>query len=204
MNRLLGLLLLMGMVGCPSCPHLDSFVRYSTGTRKKGKSFSDRRKDELVTKWVRSKGHTLKPNTEFAAAATTAAADPTAVLKELGARFRLDASGAVVTVDFLHNEKISDAGLVHLKGLNKLQALNLSFTNVTDAGLIHLRELTKLKSLYLVNYQFSDTGLVHLKKLANLSFLDLSETQVTDAGVAELQQALPNCEIRKPNGKINN
>ena len=29
-------------------------------------------------------------------------------------------------------------------------------------------------------------------------------TKVTDAGIAELQQALPNCKIWKPNGAINN
>jgi len=35
--------------------------------------------------------------------------------------------------------KITDAGLVHLKGLTRLQLLGLRDTKVTDAGLEHLR-----------------------------------------------------------------
>jgi hypothetical protein len=44
---------------------------------------------------------------------------------------------------------ITDAELVHLKGLTKLQTLNLYRTKITDAGLVHLRGMTKLKTLYL-------------------------------------------------------
>ena len=36
-----------------------------------------------------------------------------------------------------------------------------------------------------------------LKGLTNLAFFVLRETKVTDAGVADLQQVLPNCEIKK-------
>jgi Leucine-rich repeat (LRR) protein len=68
---------------------------------------------------------------------------------------------------------VSDTGLVHLKGLTKLQSLSLFRTEVTDAGLVHLKGLTKLQSL------------------------NLSDTKVTDAGVKDLQAALPKCEIQK-------
>ena len=44
---------------------------------------------------------------------------------------------------------------------------------------------------------------VHVKEMTNLQSLDLNSTKVTDAGIAELQQALPNCKIKKPNGEIN-
>ena len=67
----------------------------------------------------------------------------------------------------------TDAGLVHLKGLTKLQILDLRYSRITDAGLLHLKELTGLKTL-------------HLRR-----------TQITDAGIAELQKALPNCKITK-------
>ena len=44
---------------------------------------------------------------------------------------------------------MTDAGLVHLKGLTKLQTLDLGSTKVTDAGLVHLKGLTQLQSLEL-------------------------------------------------------
>ena len=36
--------------------------------------------------------------------------------------------------------KITDAGLVHLKGLTKLETLSLNFTKVTDAGVADLQK----------------------------------------------------------------
>ena len=41
-------------------------------------------------------------------------------------------------VGFSRFVKISDAELVYLKGLTKLQELSLQTTGVTDAGLVHL------------------------------------------------------------------
>ncbi|HUT13695.1 MAG TPA: leucine-rich repeat domain-containing protein [Thermoguttaceae bacterium] len=58
-----------------------------------------------------------------------------------------------------------------LKGLTRIEELDLRFTQITDAGLDQL------------------------KGLANLRSLNLSRTQVTEEGVRRLQQALPNCEI---------
>ena len=40
---------------------------------------------------------------------------------------------------------MTDAGLVHLKGLTQLQWLDLAETKVTDAGLVHLKGLTQLQ-----------------------------------------------------------
>ena len=98
--------------------------------------------------------------------------DPIAVLEEFGAKIKRNEQGEVVELS-LHDTKITDVGLVHLKGLTELQKLNLSRSNITDAGIVHLKGLTKLQSLGLLG------------------------TQVTDAGVAHLQKALPNCLIIK-------
>jgi len=95
----------------------------------------------------------------------------------------------------LLDTQVTDAGLVHLKGLTKLKLLGLSRTQVSDAGLVHLNGLTNLEVLALENTQVTDAGLVHLKGLTKLGLLDLSDTQVTDAGVAELKKALPKCVI---------
>ena len=67
--------------------------------------------------------------------------------------------------------QLTDAGLEIFKGLNQLQQLDLSKTNVTDAGLEHLKGLNRL------------------------IWVDLSHTQVTEEGVSKLQKALPNCKI---------
>ena len=54
-----------------------------------------------------------------------------------------------------------------------------------------------MQKLYLNGTQITDAGMVRLKGLTKLDELNLEETQVTDTGIAELQQALPNCDIRK-------
>ncbi len=97
----------------------------------------------------------------------------------------------------LDDTQVSDAGLEHLEKLTKLQFLNLCGTRVTDAGLVHLKSLTKLEQVYLGHTKVTDAGLEHLKGLTQLRILDLSETGVTDEGVKRLQQALPNCEIKR-------
>ena len=79
----------------------------------------------------------------------------------------------------LGDDKLTDAGLVHLKDLTKLQTLNLKFTNVTDAGLVHVKGLTQLTYLDLQNTQVTDAGLMHLKGLTNLHYLDLNRMKIT-------------------------
>ena len=74
--------------------------------------------------------------------------------------------------------------------------VDLSRTNVTDAGLVHLKGLTNLELLYLGNNKKNtDAGLEHLKGLASLQRLFLEDTKVTDEGVKKLQTALPKCRI---------
>jgi hypothetical protein len=83
------------------------------------------------------------------------------------------------------------AGKVGLKPLD----VNLAGTKVTDAGLVHLKGMTGLQELYLNGTKVTDAGLVHLKGLTELQWLDLDNTEVTGAGVRMLRAALPKCEI---------
>ena len=124
-----------------------------------------------------------------------AVADPVAALKKLGAEIERNAQGENVAV-YLYDTKITDAGLVHLKGMTNLQVLGLP-EQFTDAGMVHLKGLTKLEALVLGGTKITDAGLVHIKGLTQLQDLGLQQTKVTDAGVADLQKALPNCEIEK-------
>ena len=51
--------------------------------------------------------------------------------------------------------------------------------------------------LFLNNTKVTDAGLEHLKGMTNLRKLTLVDTQVTDEGVDKLQQALPDCKIKR-------
>src|SRR5438477_11007383 len=85
-----------------------------------------------------------------------------AEIKGLRGQVKRDGNGPdkpVISVD-LHGTRITDAGLEHLKGLNKLQVLNLYNTKITDAGLAHLEGLTSLTTLLLNNTPVTDAGLV--------------------------------------------
>ena len=72
-------------------------------------------------------------------ASPTTQADAIAAIKKLGGTVNLDkTSGEVVGVD-LNYTQITDAGLVHLKGLTSLTTLGLSETQITDAGLAEIK-----------------------------------------------------------------
>ena len=88
--------------------------------------------------------------------------------------------------------KITNAGLAHLTGLQKLKSLQLSgksgATTVDDGGMEQLAKLTQLKVLGLDYLWVSEEGLAKLQPLANLERLFLSQTLIDDAAVAQLPQ----------------
>ena len=92
-------------------------------------------------------------------------------------------------------KKLGGKVTIERKSPNKLIHVDLRGIKVTDAGLVHLKGLTNLQTLYLYRTKVTDAGLVHLKGLTNLQFLSLYNTKVTDEGVKKLQTALPNCNI---------
>ncbi|MEK6249802.1 MAG: hypothetical protein N2C12_16580, partial [Planctomycetales bacterium] len=73
--------------------------------------------------------------------------------------------------------------------------LEVRYMRPTDAGLVNLKGLTKLEYLYLWPWQITDAGLVNLKGLTSLKNLGLFCPQVTDEGRKKLQEALPNCHV---------
>jgi hypothetical protein len=68
---------------------------------------------------------------------------------------------------------------------------------VTDAGLVHLAGLESLHVLDLGGTQVTDTGLRHLTGLKQLSVLKVKGSKVTDQGLSRLQKALPNIGTRR-------
>ncbi len=121
-----------------------------------------------------------------------------AEIGKFGGRFEVDKNSpdkSVVVVN-LRKSTVTDAGLGHLKGLTRLQSLDLYGTKITDVGLDSLKGLTNLQSLDLSNTKVTDAGLEHLKGFTKLHTLYLMlATEVTDEAMKNLRQALPTCEI---------
>jgi hypothetical protein len=82
---------------------------------------------------------------------------------------------------------MTDAGLVHLRGLPKLRQLGLTHTQVTDAGLAQLEKLPELRILFVSETQVTDAGLVHLRRLKKLQAIGLYGNKITDAGLVHLR-----------------
>ena len=139
-------------------------------------------------------------------------------LKKLGARIKLDDQNRVISVN-LGERRVADADLVHLKGLDHLQELDLTRTSVTSAGLANIKDLKTLRRLFLTETKVDESGIKDLKEMKTLELLGLSGTNigdpaldhlqeltglkllfcigtaVTDVGVEKLQRALPKCKI---------
>ncbi len=83
--------------------------------------------------------------------------------------------------------QITDAGMVHLKGLTSLETLRLANTQVGDEGVTHIAGLPSLKILFLAGTQITDAGLAHIGELTTLHKLCVGRTQVSDAGLVHLK-----------------
>jgi len=72
---------------------------------------------------------------------------------------------AVWTIGEKTSLKLTDELMVDLvKEMSKLQELELARTAVTDAGLVHLKGLTNLEQLWLNRTKTTDAGIANLKK----------------------------------------
>jgi len=70
---------------------------------------------------------------------------------------------------------ITDQSVGHLKGLSKLQNLNISHCQLTDRGVEHLKGLIQLQHLDLSGCVWiTDKGVEHLKGLIQLQDVNLS------------------------------
>jgi hypothetical protein len=85
----------------------------------------------------------------------------------------------------LYKKSIQDGDLECLKGLPKLQELNLYHSQITDGALASLEGL-RLTGLNLRGALINDAGLVHLKGLGNLRWVELQDTKITDAAAEQL------------------
>jgi Leucine-rich repeat (LRR) protein len=157
--------------------------------------------------------------------AGTEPAKALAAIKKLGGKVQTEESGRVVGIDLsgtqatdddlkllagfktlrtlnLFNTKIMGPGLAHLKGLYRLEELDLSWPllgyadavgdsyrprPLDEKSLKHLKGFPALRSLNLQYTQLGEEGLQHLAGLKTLRELDLGLVQVTDMGLRHLQ-----------------
>ena len=110
-------------------------------------------------------------------------------------RLRRHVSLRVVAIGGLNN--INNDCLAPLSELKSLEVLQLPEATITDKGLAHLEGLVHLKLLNLYGTKVTDAGLRYLHRMSELKSLNLRNTQVTDVGAKEIQQALPQCVVKR-------
>jgi hypothetical protein len=95
----------------------------------------------------------------------------------------------------LSNAGITDAALVHVAGLARLEWFSVRYTPITDEGVRQLESSVRLKWLDLTNTRVTDDSLPSLAMLIQLERLKLRGTLVSPAGVAWLRKQLPKARI---------
>ena len=108
--------------------------------------------------------------------------------RPLWPKWLVDRAGADIFLNVLRvylARGASDAELVHVGSLSRLESLVVHPSTVTDAGLVHLKGLTHLSNLQLPGSKVAGEGLVYLEGMNNLQMLILWDTEVSDAGEPE-------------------
>jgi hypothetical protein len=83
-------------------------------------------------------------------------------------------------------ERVTDAGLAHLRGLSRLRKLKLMDSGIKGPGLVNLEGMAELRELELHNIPVTDADMAHLSGLIHLEKLGLSGPGITDAALAHL------------------
>lgn len=90
------------------------------------------------------------------------------------------------TLSIEHN-RISDAGLLHLKDLPRLQHIYLRGNSITGTGLKSLRAMKNLRTLSASACPLTEAGLMEIGALTTLHTLDLSSTPLQGAWLRHLK-----------------
>ena len=95
----------------------------------------------------------------------------------------------------LQGSQFSDEGLAYVKDMRQLKRLGIGLGNnrkITDEGLIHLKGLTRLQTLDLQQTAVTAKGLEHLTGLKSLKWI-LVTGEIGD--LTKIKRALPTCQI---------
>lgn len=97
--------------------------------------------------------------------------------------------------DPLEGSHVSDAGILHLKKLKKLEKLEIEGFGVTEEGLKILESMTSMVELDLRRTNVGDGLYERLKNLTAMKRLDIAESKVTMEGVWKIKETLPDLSI---------
>jgi beta-lactamase regulating signal transducer with metallopeptidase domain/Leucine-rich repeat (LRR) protein len=86
----------------------------------------------------------------------------------------------------LRGERVADADLALLKGMNDLKILGLQGTRITGEGLERLKGLTNLSGLTLQQTEVSDQLADHVAKVSNLPTLSIQGAKISGIGLDRL------------------
>ena len=75
---------------------------------------------------------------------------------------------------------LGDKGIKNIRGLKRLEFLDLMGTRITDDSLANVASLTSLKELVLARTAITDDGVKELSKLHNLEILWMNNTKITN------------------------
>jgi hypothetical protein len=81
--------------------------------------------------------------------------------------------------------KIGDNGLAYIEKC-PLEILILAETQVTDAGMVHVANMKRLETLDLYDTKVSNSGLAHLAGVTSIRVLKIGGTQITGDGLENL------------------
>jgi hypothetical protein len=101
-----------------------------------------------------------------------------AALDAVGATLRINGQFQIVSVSLLNDDAVTNEILAHVGRLKNLQSLSVTGLKITDEAL----------------QQFAG-----LKRLTTLTLRDVA---ATDEGIARLQEALPDCRIRRSTSRV--
>lgn len=107
---------------------------------------------------------------------------PDILIRKFGIDFFADAA----EVKF-GQQKIRDQDLQWLRGMTKLNHLQIASGDITDAGISNIAGLTRIENLYLEGTSITDQGLKYLEGFSNLRYFVLSRTGITGVGFKYLR-----------------
>src|SRR5262249_10251638 len=93
------------------------------------------------------------------------------------------------SLDLPSASKVTDAGLKHLTGLDRLIELNLNWTSVTAGGVVDLvKGRLMMERLEISGVPFRDEDLAAMRGVPDIQTLSLRSTRITDAGLVQLKR----------------
>ena len=90
---------------------------------------------------------------------------------------------------------LTDACLVHVQALPRLESLSLAGNKITDQGLSQLAAMPRLKSIDLSATEITDAGLTSLEGMKTLEWVNLGATHVSIEGILKFRTARPDVTV---------